>query len=657
MIRKPNMFPFLVLTLFVLSSANVFGQTQTGLVRLADTVPAALTHAQFKEHHDPTSVLNLIVALKLRNTLQLHAFLHALTDPTSSAYQRFLTTQQFTAMYGPTQNDVAAVVGYLKDQGLRIIGVSRNNQLIHVTAQSGVVERALGVQINDYVYHGRNVYGTQDNPQFPSDIANVVESVLGLSNIAQLHPMLVKASTVAPLSGKTPSGYSPLQIATAYNWPDITNTANGSGVIIANATADSPNLSTSGLDSFWSNYGLPTHTVKVITVADSGSATDGILETTLDEEWGGAMAPGATLWVHVNNTTGITSPADFYSAFTTTYTKIVDDDAAQIMTTSWGVPESDLSIPDMQTDDNIFMQATALGIAVFAAAGDLGSSDGTGNPDEADYPSSDPYVVAAGGTTLSLNGNNTIASEVAWSDTGGAQSSVFSEPSWQVGTGVPQNGWRNTSDMSMDADPDTGYAVYFGGGWTVSLGGTSFVAPELAGLFAVQVSLSGSTRLGPANSAVYIDANSTNYASDFHDITSGSNGAFNAGSGWDHPTGWGSPNAINLISHVKGASALSAPTDLSAEYTQCINRHDKYFISWQPGQVGTPTEYDAEYQYSGESWVSFQYNPGRTANLNLLPGSQVGIRERATNGSIWSSYTADTFNTAPCTPPPRPSDN
>ncbi|MGH7238888.1 MAG: hypothetical protein ACREHG_02360, partial [Candidatus Saccharimonadales bacterium] len=284
-----------------------------------------------------------------------------------------------------------------------------------------------------------------------------------------------------------------------------------------------------------------------------------------------------------------------------------------------------------------------------------------------DYPSSGPYVVAAGGTTMTLNSNDTIASETAWSyscgtdgncsGTGGAESTLFNpEPSWQVGSGVPQNGYRNTSDISMDADAATGYSMYFEGGWVTGPDdhgseGTSFVAPQIAALLAVQMSAS-STRLGQANMAIYIDANSSSYSSDFHDVTSGNNGAFYAGICWDHPTGWGSPNAGNLIAHIAGSAAISAPQNLTVEYTQCVNYHDKYFVSWNPGSVGTAIGYDAEYEYVGGTWTSFAYEPGRTANLSLAPSSHVSIRVRATNGSHWSSYTSTIFYSAPCSPPP-----
>ena len=291
-------FPRSWLLILALSSISAFGQSSPDFVKLVGNVAPALMQAQYLGHHDPTSILRVTVALKLRNAVQLQQFLEAVQDPTSSEYHQFLTPQQFTAMYDPTQAQVSTVVAYLESQGLHVTDVTSDNLIIHVQDPSGMFERAFGVQINDFVYQSRNVYGTPDNPQFPSDIAALVESVIGLSNITQLHPMIMQAPAVAPLSG-TPTGYSPQQIATAYDWPSITDTANASGVTIAIATAESPNLASSDYDSFWSYYGLPSHSVSVIPIDGTGqNVTKAQQETTLDVERSGAMAPGAGLQVY-----------------------------------------------------------------------------------------------------------------------------------------------------------------------------------------------------------------------------------------------------------------------------------------------------------------------------------------------------------------------
>jgi kumamolisin len=541
----------------VFLATALFAWPQAHATPIRGNVPRILARSEWVAPHSLLATIPVTLALKLRHPHALDAFLRAVRDPTSPLYRQYLTPQEFTRLYGPSPATVARVEAYLRSEGFRVTGVSRNLMLVRATAPTATVERAFSVSIGDYVHGPMRFYAAASDPHLPAAIAANVQSVLGLNDAPLFRPMLVPNRRVTAQA--TPSGYSPQQIATAYDWPSITNTQNGAGVVIANATAESSNLSTSDLDTFWNTYSLPTHTVNVIDVDGNSGSTGGTIETTIDEERSGAMAPGATLDVY-----DAASATD--SDFTDTYNTIVNDNTAQVVTTSWGEPESDASSSTLTTDDNIFKQAAAQGMSVFAAAGDNGSSDGTSNPDTADYPASDPYVVACGGTTLTLNSNNTIASETAWSDSGGAVSAVFSEPSWQVGNGVPQNGYRNTSDIAMDADPNTGYSVYEGGSWSV-YGGTSFVAPQMAGLIAVKDSETGS-RLGQANVLIYNDANTSNYSTDFNDITSGSNGAFSAGPGWNHPTGWGSPIATNLIAHLGGTTTtVAVPTAQNGSVT------------------------------------------------------------------------------------------
>ncbi|HEX5339895.1 MAG TPA: S53 family peptidase [Gammaproteobacteria bacterium] len=523
----------------VASPLAVQAANSTSAVR--NNVPAIVGHSHLQGRHDQNSTLALTVSLKLRNTAALASFLRDVQNPYSQQYHHFLTPQQFTEQYGPTQAQVDAVVQFLNRSGIRVKDVSSNRLLIHARGQSSVIEQAMNVVINDYTSaDGATFYASATNPTLPAPITASVQSVIGLSNAAVLRPMHRPA---VPNKGKpgggggTPSGFSPQQIATAYNWPAITSTANGTGATIAVATAYT--FKSSDVTGFWSQYGLPNHTVSIISVDGKTHRTD--TETTLDIQRSGAMAPGATILVYEAANAQLTT-------FTDTYNQVVVDNQADVMTTSWGLYESGMSTATLQTDDDIFAQASAQGIALFAAAGDNGSSDGTSNNDTADFPSSDPYVTAAGGTTLTLNSNGTINSETVWSGTGGADSGYFSEPSWENVRNVPQNGHRVTSDLSMDADPQTGYSVLTGGRWSV-YGGTSFVAPELAGLFAVRSGQVG--RLGQVNALIYQDAGTSNYSTDFFDITSGSNGAFSAGSYWDHPTGWGTPNASNLISHIQ----------------------------------------------------------------------------------------------------------
>jgi kumamolisin len=197
-----------------------------------------------------------------------------------------------------------------------------------------------------------------------------------------------------------------------------------------------------------------------------------------------------------------------------------------------------------------------MGVTVLAASGDNGSSDGStsGNP-TVDFPASSPFVIGCGGTKLKISGG-AVGSEQAWNElasnegaTGGGVSEVFALPSFQTSAKVPKapNGFvgRGVPDVAGDADPATGYNVVVDGAPSV-IGGTSAVAPLWAGLLAL-VNQSLGANVGYINPLLY----SAKVAATFHDVTSGSNGTYSAGKGWDACTGLGSPNGAALLAALR----------------------------------------------------------------------------------------------------------
>jgi kumamolisin len=219
--------------------------------------------------------------------------------------------------------------------------------------------------------------------------------------------------------------------------------------------------------------------------------------------------------------------------------------------------------------DEAFQAAAAMGVTVCVAAGDGGSTDGENDGlNHVDFPASSPNALACGGTTLVASGNS-ITSETVWNElannegaTGGGISDVFPLPSYQNGAGVPpsanpnHNVGRGAPDVSGDADPTTGYVTLVDGQPDV-IGGTSAVAPLWAGLIAL-VNESVGKPVGFVNPLLYQSAST---AGDFNDVTSGNNGAYSAGPGWDACTGLGSPIGAQV------AAALGAPPQAQARKT------------------------------------------------------------------------------------------
>ena len=216
--------------------------------------------------------------------------------------------------------------------------------------------------------------------------------------------------------------------------------------------------------------------------------------------------------------------------------------------------------------------AAALGITVCAAAGDNGSSDGVNDGQvHVDFPASSPYALGCGGTKLIADPNTgAISSEVVWNElasnegaTGGGVSDQFAQPTWQTNAGVGPRaasqpaagssgaGGRGVPDVAGNGDPVTGYQIYQGGQAQV-VGGTSAVAPLWSALIARLAQATGQ-RFGLIQPLLYAGVSPGVDVPGFHDITSGNNGAYAAGPGWDSCSGLGSPDGTALLSRVQGS--------------------------------------------------------------------------------------------------------
>jgi kumamolisin len=266
-------------------------------------------------------------------------------------------------------------------------------------------------------------------------------------------------------------------------------------------------------------------------------------EVMLDIEVAGAIAPGTKIVAYFAENTD----AGFLNAITTAVHDSTNNPS--VISISWGGPESSWTQQAMTSMDEAFQAAVAMGVTVCVAAGDDGSTDGVSDGlNHVDFPSSSPNVLACGGTKL-VGSNGTISSETVWNElasnegaTGGGISDVFPLPSWQASAGVPASAnpnhhvGRGVPDVAGDADPTTGYVTLVDGQSGV-IGGTSAVAPLWAGLMALINQRLGKP-VGFINALLYQNQGKT---ADFNDITSGNNGAYSAGPGWDACTGLGSP--------------------------------------------------------------------------------------------------------------------
>lgn len=317
----------------------------------------------------------------------------------------------------------------------------------------------------------------------------------------------------------TPSdgtGYTPNQIKTAYNLP----ASGGGGVTIAIVVAyDTPNI-LDYLNAFSSAFGLPAcdssnfEVHKMASAISSGDANGWSWEACLNVEWAHAIAPDAKiLLVEAQG-------ANMESYFLPAIDYATSQPGVVAVSMSWGTTEK----TDELTWDSHFSKA---GIGFFASTGNTAGS--------VYYPSTSPYVVAVGGTVLTLNSNGSVNSETAKASSSSGVSQYEAMPSYQTNLGLNTKFSTNNRvvpDVSYNAQ---GYYVYYNGAWSI-VSGTSATAPQWAAIYALTQSATATNLYQCAQ---------TGYSTHFSDVTVGSN-AYAAGTGFDLATGLGTPKTSNF---------------------------------------------------------------------------------------------------------------
>lgn len=378
--------------------------------------------------------------------------------------------------------------------------------------------------------------------------------------------------------------YSPQEMRKAYGVKALLDkgfTGKGQTIIIIDSYG-SPTIK-KDLKTFDAGYGLPAPpSFRILSPLgtkpfdpNNSTMVGWAYETSLDVEWSHAYAPDANIILMtspVPETQGIEGMPQFL--YLEQYA--LDHRLGKIISQSWATTENTLfgsgGRQVIISFDNFYQQAANDGVTVFSSTGDSGVANtnkaGKQYPfPTVNFPASDPWVTAVGGTSLTASTNGTYQSESGWSGSGGGVSQYFSEPDYQT-TNLPRSdqkilkGSRGIPDISFNADPNTPVLIYAsfvpGQAGYYFIGGTSEGSPSWAGITAdgdqLDVKTTGHT-LGSINQSLYELANSSNYGNDFHDVTVGNNSAggltgYNCTTGWDPVTGWGSPQAYALFSQL-----------------------------------------------------------------------------------------------------------
>ncbi len=474
-----------------------------------------------------------------------------------------LSRDELRQAYGSTQDDQNLVTEVLTglDPAIEVTGADPGSRRMTLAGPAGVLARAFGTELSLATTPGPDGSPVthryrSGNLQIPAELDGILLAVLGLDTRPQAVPQFIFAAPAA-----VQISYTPPQVAGIYQFPSGTD---GAGQMIGIIELGG-GFAQSDLNTYFSGLGLATPSVTAVgvdgatNVADQApQGADG--EVLLDIELAGSVAPGAAQLVYFAPNTD----QGFVDAVTTAVQAQPTPAAVSI---SWGGPESSWTAQAMTALDEAIADGVALGVTVTVAAGDNGSSDGVsdGQP-HVDFPASSPHALACGGTSLQADpATGAISSETVWNDgttggaTGGGVSVQFALPTWQATAGVPAapsgSSGRGVPDVAGNADPNTGYQVLVDGQQTV-IGGTSAVAPLWAALVARLTQSLGSP-LGLAQTALYAGVEPATPVAGIRDITTGNNGAYSAGPGWDACSGLGVPIGSALLTRLSAAGTAS----------------------------------------------------------------------------------------------------
>jgi alpha-tubulin suppressor-like RCC1 family protein len=528
-------------------------------------VPAAVAKLTPVGSLPASQRLNLAIGLPLRNETELDALLWQLYDPASPNYRHYLTPKEFTARFGPTEQDYQALVQFAEARGFKITGKHSNRLLLDVEGAVSDVEKAFNVTMRLYPHpkEKRAFYAPDTEPSV--DFSVPILHVSGLDNYAPPHPNVVVqparvAVNVTPKAGSGPSGtYMGSDFRNAYV-PGTSLTGAGQSVGLLQFDG----FYQSDITAYESQAGLPNVPITVVPV-DGGISTPGggAVEVSLDIEMLISMAPGVSrIYVY---------EAPNSSAYwVDLLNRMATDNLAKQISCSWGGGARNASA------ETVFKQLGAQGQSFFNATGDSDAFTGT-----IPFPSDSTNITQVGGTTLTTGSGAAYSSETVWNWGGGTGSSggistYYRLPIYQVGVSMSSNGgsttMRNVPDVALTGD---NVWVIFGGGSSEAVGGTSCAAPLWAGFTALvnqQAAQSGQGTVGFLNPALYAVGKGANYATCFHDITTGNNfsssspSQFSAVAGYDLCTGWGTPNGMNLINALAGPPVF-APLLVSNSFT------------------------------------------------------------------------------------------
>jgi len=547
--------------------ASASAQTANQLLPLDINPPAAINRSFHLSPTPKDTPLHLAISLKFGDSAGMEKFAESVSDPKSPDYRKFLTPRQVGERFGPQTWQVDRVADFLKQSGFKITMISQSRISILADGTVAMAEKAFRTHLREFAL--MNPVGNED-PHFRA--FTVAPSVP-----ADLKPLIVDIAGLETFTRPKAQGYlTPGQVRSLYNIAPLYSAGKtGLGRSIGISSWDGFRLSPT-LTKVYAQWGLPSpaggigSNVTVVPVP-AGGGTGGTTpqgEADLDIQTILTVAPLANLYIYDGTGGNLID----------VLTKEANDNLADIISESYGWRFG--SDTTAVAAHNQHLTMAAQGITYMAASGDSGT-DISGYP----YPDYDPEVLSVGGTTATVDVNGNRATETGWNGSGGGwvvNGLAFNtRPTWQVGTGVPNNiNYRMLPDLALAADPNTGYVVYLAAGVASPgfyiIGGTSGASPTFAAGLAIAQQQMISLGTLPATAGKYRHGRIQNLlysfngnSSLFFDVVSGANGNLPNGTpstakvGWDFVTGWGALN-IQAFSNTGNTPPTLSSLTLSA---------------------------------------------------------------------------------------------
>jgi hypothetical protein len=589
-----------------------------GKAVLAQPPPKLPSSAKVLGGAPESQVLDLDVALAGQNPSGLAQMVQGVSTPGSPEYRHYLSAVQYAAAFGPLPSEVAQVTSALEAEGLTVGAPAPGSNLLPVSGTAAAVSAAFATPLVSVQTSTvpRALVNTAP-PQLPAAVAGAVTGVVGLNGLLRERSMLVPGRTGASGPGAAPGAgsgaaagapnrsralahastppacpaaqqqayggsYTSTQLASVFGLDQLFAQGRvGIGQTIA--VVEFEQYLSSDFQSFEACYGL-TSPIRNIPIDGGPPPGPGTGEAALDVEVASFNAPAASLLVYEAPNNNDAQSIDLFN-------RIASDDAAQVVTTSWGNCEQFIQATDpayLGLENGIFQRMAVQGQTMIAASGDTGSEDcypsNSSTGLAVDDPGSQPDVVSAGGTSLP---DLSAASQTVWNDCqgrtilcaqgldpsapprpgagGGGLSVVWPRPSYQS-AGLNPNATRAVPDISYPSDPSAGGVVAFYDHTWTSFGGTSVAAPTNAGLFA-DTNQGCYRPLGLVAPALYAAGPG---GPDYTDITSGNNdftdsqlGTYPARVGYDEASGLGTPVDQNLAITLQGGDGCPSVAAVS----------------------------------------------------------------------------------------------